>query len=112
MKQINPGAAKRRVHHHVHRPVRSERPAKRLQTRGGIGKMVQHAGAYDVIEFLAKLLSSLDLKAAQLEILKRMLLLELLLERDAPFADVNSDDASVRPAHRIVRRLHRAATGN
>ena len=54
----NPESCKRRfekgaVDHEIHRAVRLQHGPKRTQTSIGIGKMMQNAGANDVIEALS-----------------------------------------------------------
>ena len=72
--------------------------------------MVQHARADDVLECLAEFAGPLDGELPHLEVLQPVLALELFGERDAPRADVDADDARIRPADGVMRRLARAAS--
>ena len=92
--------------------ARREHVAQRAQAGVGIGQMVQHAGADDVLEGLPEFGGALDGELAHLEVVERVLALQLLRERDALRADVDADDSSARPAQRVVRRLRRAAAGD
>ena len=112
LKHVDAGAAVRRVDHHVQGAVRRQHLAQRAQPGVGIGQVVQHAGADDVVETLAEFAGAFDGELSNLEIVELVFALELQLVRDAVFADVDSDDACPRPADGVVRGLRRAAAGD
>ena len=98
LQHVDARAAVWRIDHDVDGTARCEHFAQCAQTRIGIGRVVEHAGADDVFEGLVELARSLDGELVHFEVIERMLSLQLLRERDALRADVNADDARARPA--------------
>src|ERR1700729_4134410 len=72
---------------------------------------MQDAGGDDGVEALLQLGGTLDRELMHFEIVERVFPFQFLRECDARRADVDADDAGARPAHGIMRRLHRAAAG-
>ena len=79
------------------------------RTRVGVGQMVQHAGADDVLEALTEFGGTLHGELAHLEVGERVLLLQPLREREALGADIDPDDLGAGPAQSIVGGLGSAA---
>ena len=77
-----------------------------------ISKVMQHPGADDVLEGLLEFLGALDGELPHDEIVESVLAFQVARKRDALLADVDSDDPGSRPAQRVVRGLHRAASGD
>ena len=56
------------IDHEMHRPRRQENVAQRPQTDVGVGQMMEHAGADDLIEFASNFPDALDREPVELEI--------------------------------------------
>ena len=113
LQHVDAGAAVRRIDHQVHRAVRREHVAQRAQPRVGIGQVMQHAGADDVFEGSPEFGGVARRQLAHLEVLEVVLALEFLREARCSFALTSMPTTlRVRPAHRVVRGLRRAAAGD
>jgi hypothetical protein len=73
---------------------------------------MKHAGAGNVIERLTEFGSAFNGKLAQFEIVESVLFLQFIFAREAVGADIDADDARVRPPHGIVRGLYGSAAGD
>ena len=109
LQQVDPGAAVRRIDHHVQRAVWRHRLAQRMKPGVRVGQMVQHASTDDMLECRSKIGCPLERQSADLEVVQAVLALQLGRELEAGRADVDADDLGVGPAHRAVRSLRRAA---
>ncbi len=112
LKHVDPRAAIGRVNHHMESTSRLEHVVQDPQPRIGVGQMVQHASANDVLEALTEFGRALHSELAHLEVGERVLALQPLRERDAVGADVDPDDLGAGPAQRVVGGLGGAAAGH
>src|SRR5256885_12408773 len=74
--------------------------------------MVEHSGTDDEIELCLHLGDSFDGQSTDLQILKTMSVLERLRAADARDTEVDAGDASVGPAHGVLRRLRCSAASD
>src|SRR5262245_36163308 len=67
LQHVDAGPAVRRVHHEMHDTARFEDAAKSSQPRIGVGKVMEHPGADDVIEALLQLMHPINGELMDLE---------------------------------------------
>ena len=91
-----------RVDHHVDGPRRMKRVAQCTQARVGIGEMMQHTAADDVIEASPKLARTFDGKLLDFEIVEGMLAFQALREGDALGADIDAGHLGTWPAQCVM----------
>ena len=94
----------------MHRPRRQEDVAQRPQTDAGVGQMMEHARADDLIEFASNFPHALDRELVELEILDIVFLLQSTGEVQARLADVDTRHPRLGLAQRIGGGLGGTAT--
>jgi hypothetical protein len=109
LKHVDAGTSVRRVDHQVHCAGVREHVVQSAQTSIRVGKVVQNAGADDMIEGLSEFGNALDSNLVHFEIFERVLLLQLFRKRDALCADIDPDYLRTRPTHSVVRSLDGSA---
>src|SRR5262249_6806738 len=112
LQHVDAGSAVRRIHHEMHGPVRFEHAAQSSEPRIGVGQMMEHPGADDVIEAPLQFVYSIDGELMDLERAQVVLSLEPLGTADARRAEIDAGDPSPRPAQGIPGSLRRAASRN
>ena len=112
LQHVDAGPSVRRVHHEVHRAAGRQHVAQGPQARVGVGEMMEHAGADDLIEGRPQLADALDGELADLEIVELVLSLELLGVADAGRAEVDARHPGRRPAQGVLGRLRGPAAGD
>ena len=71
LQHVDAGSPVGRVHHEMHRSISIEHPAQRAQSRIRVCKMMQNAGADDLIEAGLQLLHALDRKLGAARLSRR-----------------------------------------
>ena len=96
----------------MQRPIGLEDAAEGAKPGVGIGQVMEHAGADDLVELLAELSDVFDRQPMEFQIAQFVFALQLARVAEARLADVNSRHMSVRLAHRVSRGLRGAAAGD
>jgi hypothetical protein len=96
----------------MHGSVGLEHAAKTSETCIGVGKMMEHPGADDVIEAPLQLVYPIDGELMNLESAQLVLSLESFGTGHARGAEIDGGDSSTRPPQGIPGRLRRAASRN
>src|SRR5262249_2309282 len=112
LQHVDAGPAVRRIHHEMHGPVRFEHAAQSSKPRIGVGKMMEHPGADDVIEGPLQLVYPIDGELIDLEGAQVVLSLEFFSTADARRAEIDAGNPSARPPQGIPGSLRRAASRN
>src|SRR5262245_33714487 len=112
LQHVDAGPAVRRIHHEMHGPVRFEHAAQSSEPRIGVGKMMEHPGAGDVIEAPLQLVYPIDGELMDLESAQVVLSLEFLSTAYTRRAEIDAGNPSPRPPQGISGRLRCAAARN
>src|SRR5262245_55619733 len=112
LQHVDAGPAVRRIHHEMHGTVRFEHAAKSSEPGIGVGKMMEHPGADDVIEALLQLMHPINGELIDLESAQVVLPLEFLSAAYARGAEIDAGNPGPRPPQGIPRRLRCAASRN
>src|SRR5262249_20780201 len=110
LQHVDAGSAVRRIHHEMHGPVRFEHAAQSSEPRIGVGQMMEHSGADDVIEAPRQLVYPIDGELKDLESAQVVLSLEFLSTADARRAEIDAGNPRPGPPQGMPGSLRCAAS--
>ena len=96
----------------MQRAVGGKDAAQRSKTSVGVGEMVEHPGANDLVEGLPELADALDRQLVQIEVPQAMLLLKAARMAQTGWADIDRRHMGMRLGEGIFCGLRRPTTSD